>query len=555
MGGNMNSISVVAVMVAAVALGHAPRAQAAKADFEACDGLRAPPSKGDGMADPAASIRGFVGFGRPSENNDLRKVEACNRALADPKLLPTQTLRKVSLLRARALGYFGNGDHDKALAEIDGAEAAGAALSTDPLYARSMALSFALARAAIWTAKGDATKAREFAQAAANARPYSNRVQSLVAAILRQSLREDSGGASPFARVLPLSPGALADQFSYWADNSRFDLAAKQFPRLKLEFPKISGNRPFANFGNNLSPTDEELLRSLIVSLSGAYAFAATGDVARANATLAETRTKFDEALKPVAKPDGTVAPVSPLEAPLKSYVAQWSMLIEGRVAVHEKRPTDALKALVGQAVPVSSAGVDLLTALRGALPEAQRALAPDPEALRTKLIEQRKANDINVNALQRALPAPETSNRLTDYKKSSKPLLSRLLLVGQPYAPDGFRSKTDATSGITTVEYIGAQGSAPVVEELTLLHAADLARKQNKAGFVIVARRDFSRTLTTTQYSSPISSRPAGFKTELDVQFVDPANLPASLALDADRVLNADKVYTTLAPIYIPAP
>jgi hypothetical protein len=295
----------------------------------------------------------------------------------------------------------------------------------------------------------------------------------------------------------------------------------------------------------------------LIVSLSGAYAFAATGDVTRAKATLAETRTKFDEALKPVAKPDGAVAPVSPLEAPLKSYVAQWSMLIEGRVAVHEKRPTDALKALVGQAVPVSSAGVDLLTALRGALPEAQRALAPDPEALRTKLIEQRKANDINVNALQRALPAPETSNRLTDYKKSGKPLLSRLLLLGaaRSYAPDGFRSKTDATSGITTVEYIGAQGSAPVVEELTLLHAADLARKQNKAGFVIVARRDFSRTLTTTQYSTPISSRPAGFKTELDVQFVDPANLPASLALDADRVLNADQVYTTLAPIYIPAP
>jgi hypothetical protein len=233
-------------------------------------------------------------------------------------------------------------------------------------------------------------------------------------------------------------------------------------------------------------------------------------------------------------------------------------MLIEGRIAIAENRSTDALKALVGQAVSVDAVGVDLLIALRAALPEAQRVLSPDPDALKAKLAEQKKQDrKFIVETLQRALPEAETSNRITDYKKSSKPLLSRLLLVGKAYQPDGFRSKVDAATGTTTVEYIGAEASATVVEELTLLHAADLARKQGKAGLLIVARRDFSRTLTTTRGFSaiPISSRPVGFKTEMDVQFVDPANLPTALASESDRVLLAEKVYANLAPIYITEP
>jgi hypothetical protein len=551
LGGNMKFLSTASLLAATLVAGQVTSAHGAKADFETCDGLRAPGSKGDGMTSAPSDFYGFRGR---IPTNWVAQIAACDRALTDPKLLPTQTLRKVNLLRARALGHFGKGDHDKALTEIDAAEVAGAALSTDPLYARSMAISFALARAAIWTAKEDATKASGFAQVAASARPYSNRVQAVVASILRQNPIEGLKGASPFARLLPLAPESVSDQFSYLINNSRFDLAVKQFPRLKPEFPKIGGS---VLFGDAFTPVEEKLLRSLIVSLEGAYAFAATGDVTRAKAILAETRTKFDEALQPVVRPDGVAAPPSRIQDALKNFVAQWAMLVEGRIAVNEKRPTDALKAIVGQAVPVSSAGVDLLSALRTALPETQRALAPDPDALKTKLVEQRKENAINVEALQRALPAPETSNRITDYKKSSKPLLSRLLLVGKAYAPDGFRSKTDAATGITTVEYLGAQASAPVVEELTLLHAADLARKQSKAGFLIIARRDFSRTISTTRgYSStPISSRPAGFKTEMDVQFVDPANIPAALTSEADRLLIADQVYANLAPIYITAP
>jgi hypothetical protein len=551
----MKNMGTAATVAALISAGLASPAYAAKADFISCDGLRAPKSKGDGMEQASSDTYGFRSSISP---NWVSQISACNRALADPMLLPTHNLRKVNLLRARALGYFGSGEHDKALAEIDAAEMVGATFASDALYPRSMAVSLTLIRAAIWSAKGDTAKASTFARAAADVRPYSNRVQSVVTSILRFNNADASGGSSPYARLLPLSPDTVFGQFGYLISNGNFGSAIKQFPRLKMEFPKIQAG---TFFSNRFSPAEEKLVQSLISSLDGAYAFATTGDIARAKAILADTRAKFGEALQPVVQPGGVSPPPSRLEDGLKKYLDQRAMLIDGRIAIAENRSTDALKALVGQAVPVDSVGVNLLTALRTALPEAQRALAPDPEALKTKLIEQRKQDLISVEALQRALPEPETSNRITDYKKSSKPLLSRLLLVGaggaRGYQPDGFRSKLDSATGVTTVEYIGAQASATVVEELTLLHAADLARKQSKAGFLIVARRDFTRTITTTQgFSSiPISSRPAGFKTEMDVQFVDPANLPAALASESDRVLIADKVYANLAPIYITEP
>jgi hypothetical protein len=548
----MKNMGAVVACATLISTGLVLPAYAAKADFIGCDGLRAPGSKGDGMERASSDPYGFRSSITP---NWISQIAACNRALADPLLLPTHSLRKVNLLRARAMGYFGSGEYDKALAEIDAAEIAGASLAGDALYARSMAISLTLIRAAIWSAKDDGVKAAAFARIAGDARPYSNRIQAVVTNILRQHGPEATGGSSPFARLLPLSPDTVFGQFGYLISNGNFGSATKQFPRLKMEFPKIQVG---TFFSNRFSVEEQKLVQSLISSLDGAYAFAATGDTARAKAILADTRTKFSEALQPVALPSGVTPPASRLEDGLKKFVDQRAMLIEGRIAIAENRSTDALKALVGQAVSVDAVGVDLLIALRAALPEAQRVLSPDPDALKAKLAEQKKQDrKFIVETLQRALPEAETSNRITDYKKSSKPLLSRLLLVGKAYQPDGFRSKVDAATGTTTVEYIGAEASATVVEELTLLHAADLARKQGKAGLLIVARRDFSRTLTTTRGFSaiPISSRPVGFKTEMDVQFVDPANLPTALASESDRVLLAEKVYANLAPIYITEP
>jgi hypothetical protein len=104
-------------------------------------------------------------------------------------------------------------------------------------------------------------------------------------------------------------------------------------------------------------------------------------------------------------------------------------------------------------------------------------------------------------------------------------------------------------------VEFLGNMASAVTVDEMTLLHAADLATQRGKTGFIIVERRDYSRTVTTTMGFSqvPISSAPAGFKTELDIRLVDLDSVQAGNSSDAGRVLDAKAVYASLAPIYLP--
>lgn len=507
------------------------------------------------MAAPPTD-RTFAGYGSAfrtlNDNNWQAIVGYCTRALSDPKLLPTHNLRKANLMRARAVAYLGLNEHDKALADVDAAEAAGAALTTDPLYVRSMGASLAMVRAAIWSAKGDLAKSLAFAQSAADARPYSSRYQSIVSALLQRNRIETIGESLAFARLLPVSPDATFGQMSYLTSNGRFAAVAKFYPRLKLEFPNAAGP---SYFSNQLSTNEETLLRSVFSALDGAYAFAATRDVRRARQILAELETGISAALKPPPVVEkGPRLIINPrLEAALRSIVEQRTMMINARIAIEEKQASEALKAIVGKELPTTAASVEFLTALRDALPEAQRALAPDPTPLRKAVEEAQLKDQISATTLRQLLPAIETGNRAANYKKANTSILPKLLYVGQGYAPSGFKSKRDETTGITTVEYLETGNSADAVEELTLLHAADLARQQGKAGLIIIDRRDFSRTLTTSINGSPTSSRPAGFKTELDVRFVDPAALPADLALEGDRVLRADKVYSELARIYIP--
>ena len=118
--------------------------------------------------------------------------------------------------------------------------------------------------------------------------------------------------------------------------------------------------------------------------------------------------------------------------------------------------------------------------------------------------------------------------------------------LLGGIQRTDGFRS-TPNTDGTVKVEFIGNTPSAPLVQEMTLLRAAELTRAAGKPAFVIVDRTDYTRTLNTTRYGMTISSVPTGFKTEMVVRFVD-AGIQSERALDATHVIDA------LGPYYYQA-
>lgn len=539
---------IVAAAAAAGLLAGGP-AGADKRDFEACDGLRAPGTKNGGMSGPKSDS----GFAFPllgsSPDMSAATVAACGRALADPRLTPTATLRRVHLLRARALARLQGGDADGALGDLDAAAQAAGPLAADPLYARSMGVSLTLARAGAWQAKGDRAKARALAAEAAAARPYSSSIQSM-AALIVQRARDPQAPAASFTALMPLMPDALSLQFGADVEAGRFAEAAALHPRLKHEFSK-------AGAGSLIALTDDvrTLAEAVIGSAQASYAYAATGQGGKARAVLADAKAGLDAALVPGVDKKGAALPVSPLAEPLRAVLERYALITDARLAILDGAPMNALKALVGAPLPVSAASVELLTALRVALPEAQRALAPDPAVMAAKLAKQRAKERLDLAALRKAMPAPETSRTLADYEGAGSAFLASFF-GGAGASNDGFRSRTDEKTGVTTVEFVGQSTSAPAVEEMTLLRAADLARAAGRKGILIVDRRDFARTMTVTRgYSAiPISSTPAGYKTELKVRFVDPASPPADLSGERDRLLDADRVYAALAPIYIPA-
>jgi hypothetical protein len=149
-------------------------------------------------------------------------------------------------------------------------------------------------------------------------------------------------------------------------------------------------------------------------------------------------------------------------------------------------------------------------------------------------------------------LIAPESQRNVIDYQKSRPNILGALVggalsfgttLLGGIERTAGFRSAANP-DGTTRVEFTGNTTSAPVVQEMTLLRAAELARAAGKWGFVIADRSDYARYMVTSQYGMEISRVPVGYKTELSVRFVDQGG-------EAGRAFDAVAVIDALGPLY----
>lgn len=115
--------------------------------------------------------------------------------------------------------------------------------------------------------------------------------------------------------------------------------------------------------------------------------------------------------------------------------------------------------------------------------------------------------------------------------------------LLGGISRTDGFRS-TSNPDGTIKVEFIGNTPSATLVQEMTLLRAAEVARAAGKPAFVITERKDFARSMVRSQYGSEISRTPAGFKSELTIR-------PVDAGADPQRGLDAVGIIDALGPLY----
>jgi hypothetical protein len=512
-----------------------------KNDFVSCDGRVHPGRQDDGMRVEAGSsgYGGFTGY-----RGDV--VGACTRALASERLLPTQTLRRAHLLRARAVAYLQGGDTTKSLADLDLAEASVPDRASDPFYKRSMGVSLSLLRALSLAQSGNLAAAVPLARSAMAARPYALQVQQLGAEILQAARPIGVASVSPWSSLVRLEPDMAASAFMHEASTGNFAGALALRPGLKLSWPKAP-LAPFALMAR--SPEANLFLRGVIVQLDTAYARAATGDLAGAQRDLADLKAKVTAARPTASSGPANPAAAGPFEM-LDKYIATRTRQIEARIAVAEGRGATAIAALIASTMPEDAATIELLTAMKAALPVKDSALVPETKSFHDSLLKQGRERLAGLASA--ALIAPETPRAVVDYQRARPNILGALIggalsmgtsLLGGIDRTDGFRSTTNP-DGSVKVEFIGNTPSAPLVQEMTLLRAAELARAAGKAAFVIVGRQDFSRTIRTTRGGIEISSVPAGFKTELTIRYV-------AEGVESDHALDATTIIDALGPLY----
>ncbi|HEY0027165.1 MAG TPA: hypothetical protein VGC35_04790 [Allosphingosinicella sp.] len=542
----MAGIFKVGAFVLGLSMGGAALASD-KQDFAACDGRAHPGKQSDGMrGEPSRPSYTLALPGRSLSGN----ISACDRALASPRLLPGQTLRRAHLLRARAAAHLQSGDAAKALADLDLAEAAaGAGARGDRFHKRSMGVSLDLLRAMAHAYEGDGARSAALARAAMAERPYSSQVQQLGTEILHVSGPQNGAGArvdwTPAMRLDPAA-AALALLLEGQAGNFKEVLALR--PSVTLDWPE-KAPPAFMLLGGGSEGM--KLMQALLVSYQTAYAHAATGGTAQAKAELDEIRSRI-RALQPAETPGKVAAgPAAPnLAVLLEQGLSAKTKQVEARIAVAEGRYGDAIATLVGASLPKDAATVELLQALKSQAPAKDAALVPEASGFVGDGLAERR--QVLARLSGRALITPETPRAVVDYEKSRPNILGAVVggafslgtsLLGGIDRLDGFRSTANA-DGTTKVAFVGNTPSALLVQEMTLLRAAEVTRAAGKPAFVIVERNDYARSMRTTQGGVEISNVPTGFKSEMNIRFLDAVG-------QSPRALDALAVIDSLGPLY----
>lgn len=435
-----------------------------------------------------------------------------------------------------------------ALADMDAAEQDAAEWAQERFYTRSMGVSFQLLRSMALTMNGKMTEARALAETAMAARPYSLEVQATGAQLLILTRPAGDKGASPWARVSRLEPAVSRSIFRDKIKQGAFGEALTLRADVTPQWPEEPIKAFQLLFQNDQS---RKFLMAAILTLDIAYAQAATGDVIGAKAQIDIVHAKLASVIVPETNgmPDAHSAQIM---EKTKEYFASSARRVEARMAVSEKRVDDAIALIVGASLPKDSISAELLRALKLAAGPVKGKAIPDPVGFEEE-------SDTNIREsiaglAQNALLSAETPHNVIDYQKSRPNILGALIggavtmgvgLLGGIEKTEGFKS-TDNPDGSIKVEYTGNSPSASVVQEMTLLRAAEIARTRGKAGFVIVSRTDYSRTTTLSRNGIPISSAPAGYKTELTIKVTDKA--------DEARAFDAVAVIDALGPLYYEA-
>ncbi len=456
-------------------------------------------------------------------------IADCTAALSD--LSDRFWMRRVSLLRARAIHRLETQDVAGALADLD--VAAAAAHDDDAFYTRSLGLGLKLTQAYALRLKGDQAQADAIAAAALQARPY-NRQVSLSALIAIGPAGNVDVRRTALHSLIRLSPVTAELVYEQSFDAMMFDDVVALYP-VFLD-PSTIGHGETGG-------------RSGAARRAGmyAYALAALGRNAEARAAIAAARQRL--ATVPVESAstaaDGEDTSQGPSHPPAQNtgapvndpILTAWQMAVEWRIQIAEGRYADVLKVLHAANFPKGAMAMDLVKALAAAVPPKLKSSVPALDAFRPALPADETA--MMLATFFKSLPGPETAHNLPSFSDSNW-----LDSNGASVETEGDRIK---------IKFRGGDGTLTVMEEMALLKAAEMARAAGKTGIMVLARHDTRYTLTTTYYGNPLRTDPNGFSTELTVVFVDPATQSDADKAVPWRTIDAGDVITQLEPVYRP--
>jgi len=558
------------LIIILIGMGLSTAACAEEQIFQLCDGYGSPTSTGDGMTKPATGVFGlFLPMG--SAGNTVRVTPPlgsngavmCTKALADPRLPEKFWMRRVSLLRARAIHNLAAGS-DKAHVEQAAAdlELASAAVREpeDAFYRRSLGLGLDLVRAYTLRQMGRADESRQIAAEAYAKRPFNRQI---LIAMEGASGDDHTAGSymsldQAFARLDPRHIDSMFRKAFYAGD---FKQVIALHPHLVVPIATRGIGFGTARMDKIQRAYDAGTTLKHLADRAGqrAYAELALGNKAGAEKLLADTQTQIEEKtparFAPLAygqKEDGNALNARAINSILVVASAEamqrlqdWKTILALRADIATSSDIGALLERMG-GIPRIGAPVELLEAVQTRWPDVLELKAIIADRKFEEQLRQRMDYSSQIQTLFEGLPHAEMAGTIVPYKKANSALIGSIW-----GGVSGFKIISEPTSQNVTVEFLSEYGSPTATEELALLRAADITRNRGYNAFVILGRRDYQRTQNTTMYGMVLRSDPMGYSTQLDIELLDKNNLPPRFDSLAWRVLDADAVLASLGPAY----
>jgi hypothetical protein len=543
---------IAATLVAAAAVASPAFAGAeTPSAFELCDGHSAPTEISDGITGPAPVKLAPMGVddAPPALTFGSDGVARCDEALASPLLQPAYWARRVNLRQARALHLLGEGKADEALAELQRAEA-DVKTPDDPFYRRSLGLAISLTRAFALRMKGEKEAGELMAVRVYEARPYSREV----AATARRAM----GGAPYRPRVLQvaegmarLDPRTIDDIFRNAFAEGRFGDVVSLFSQLSppiVDRPTYMEERQLAR----LNADNAGLSEQYWAERTGYYAFALSmlGRTGEARAALKAERARLDAALEAARysqEPNSGFLLFAMQKAVDEGHysVDHWSTMIDRREDILAGGKLNPGMPYKGRAM------VEVYQASWARLPADQKVPGSSPVERWTKSAIESK--DDVPHILQDLLKNVPPEEEAGDLPPNTPAKLKNPSNLYDELSAEGYQVVRTPGQEAVVVRFRGRLTTRAIVEEMTLLHVAELALSEGKPAFVIVGRRDYSYDTGMAAYHTAMDAEQDGYSTELSVILVDPAALPARFAAAPWRVIDAKDVESRLLPVLAP--